>query len=402
MRRKLFAAPILVLCAVLLAAVLGGSLQRVHADSPIRIIDQKVESKFRQSLTFHIKARSTAGKIIKATLFQRSRGTDLAVGKRSDPFEPASEVDVRYVWDTTEETTPPWQVILYRWELTDDAGNVFNTPDATTEMSDDTRDWQKLSDGKVAVYWYGQTDAFGKQLLSAAQRGFAHVAKATGHTPDGELRVVMYNNQEDFCTFYAPRACKDWVAGVTFGSLTVQWLEENNPDFVVYQVVPHELAHAFLHDWLGQRTSAVPNWFNEGQAVNNELTGLDKELERARNLARSGKLERLAFMEARDTIGQDDLQLTADWYSQATSLVSYLYERYGLDSLGKIVSKIKDGKTFEDAFQAATGVTLDEFELGWRDWLGAKGLVATIPPTPSMLSFPPSPTYEPTSTPASR
>jgi len=398
MRHKFLVVPFIVCCAVVLAAVLGGMPNRVAADSPIKVIDQKVESKFRRSLTFHIKAQSTAGKIIKATLFQRSRGTDLAVGKRSDPFTPASAVDVQYVWDTTDVTTPPWQVIVYRWELTDDAGNVYNTPDTTTEMSDDTRDWQKLTDGKVAVYWYDQKESFGKQLLSAAQRGFAHVAKATGHTPDGELRVVMYNNQEDFCTFYAPRACKDWVAGVTFGSLTVQWLESENPDFVVYQVVPHELAHAFLHDWLGQRISAIPNWFNEGQAVNNELAGLDTELARARRLARNGKLERLAFMEARDTIGQDDLQLTADWYAQATSLVMYLYERYGLDSLGKIVAKVKDGKTFEDAFKAATGVTLDEFELGWRNWLGAKGPVATIPPTPE-LSFPPSPTYEPTSTP---
>ncbi|MCC7449784.1 MAG: hypothetical protein IT324_20355 [Anaerolineae bacterium] len=401
MRRKLLTVPFIVCCAVILAAGLGGTPNRVSADSPIQVIEQKVESKFRQSLTFHIKAKSTAGKIIKATLFQRSRGTDLAVGKRSDPFTPAAAVDVEYKWDTTDETTPPWQVIVYRWELTDDAGNVYNTADATTEISDDTRDWQKLTDGKVAVYWYDQQEAFGKELLSAAQRGFAHVAKATGHTPDGELRVVMYNTQEDFCTFYAPRACKNWVAGVTFGSLTVQWLEADNPDFVVYQVVPHELAHAFLHDWLGPRISAVPNWFNEGQAVNNELTGLDRELERARRLARSGKLERLAFMEARDTIGQDDLQLTADWYAQSAALITYLYERYGLDSLGKIVSQVKDGKLFEDAFKAATGVTLDEFELGWRDWLGAAGPVATIPPTP-VLSFPPSPTYEPTSTPAPR
>jgi hypothetical protein len=181
---------------------------------------------------------------------------------------------------------------------------------------------------------------------------------------------------------------------VTFGSLTAQWLGRNE-DYVIYQTVPHELGHAVLNDWLGPRISVVPTWFNEGQAMNNQIQGIEDNVARARKLAQENRLERIANMDARANIGKDEVEKTEDWYAQATSLVAYLYERYSLDSLGKIVARIKGGKRFEDAFAAAVGVSLGDFELGWREWLGATTPPSTIAPTPTFNPFPPSPTYEP-------
>jgi len=403
---------------VVLALIVSTSLRMMPVradDGPITVKDETTESLFRQSLTFKITAKSTAGKINSARLFLRSRAFGSNVASRPDKFEPAAEVTLTYQQKTANMTTPPWQTFTYQWEITDDAGNTFRTQETKGEYEDKTRDWQKLSDGKVAVYWYGRDDAYGQQLLDSAHKGFDHISRATGFAPDEELRVVAYNTQDDFCSFQAPRDCLSWVGGLAFGSVVVGWMDEDwavqraiekdptcNADcqqtardkelsWFMESLVPHELSHAFLNYWLGPRIRVIPRWFNEGQAVNNELTGVDKELARVREIAQTGTLERLRLMDAQATITRNKYDAVTDWYATATSLVAFLYEKWGLESLGKIVSLINDQKNFEAALKEVTGLSVDEYELAWRNWLGVTTIPATFVPSP-VFTFPATPT----------
>ena len=209
----------LVLLALAFSAV-GMRVITAQADDgargPISLIDHSTDSRFRQSFTFRARARSTAGDIVRVRLIWQSRGTSGNIAEPITDFTPAPEVDLEYVWDTRFRTTPPWQIFNYRWEITDSANNVFRSESFRAEMTDATRDWQRLSDGRVAVYWYGQTEDFGKELLAVAQKGYDHVQQATGYTPEDEIRVVMFGDQDAFCSFYARSACLPWYAGVTF------------------------------------------------------------------------------------------------------------------------------------------------------------------------------------------
>ncbi len=391
-RRRYFL--IVLICLVLTTAFQGVTYSVRADDGPITVLSQSTESHFRESFIFHVRARSTAGNIVKARIIWQQSAIDANIAHPIPDFDPAPEVTLEYTWQTAFETTPPWQIIFYRWEFTDSAGNVYRTDRTRAEISDDTHKWQTLSDDKVRVYWYDQSQAFGKELLAAAQRGYAHVVKATGYTPQEELRIVIYNDQDSFCSIFRMGGCQSWYAGVTLGSITIEWLEEDQR-FVMYQVVPHELAHAFLNDWLGGRVDALPRWFNEGQAVNNELEGLQDEITQARRLAQFSLLTRLPLLDASAVEGRDSALLVARWYAQAASLVAFLYDRWGLDSLGKIVEQVKAGSRFEDALTGYTGLSMDDFELAWRAWLGATEPPPTIFPTPTFMPFPPTPTSEP-------
>lgn len=369
-----------------------------HADGSITISEHSTESNFRRTFIFHVKASAATGKIVSARLYWHIRAVDNSTVTQLPKFAPTAEVSLDYTLDTRTMTTPPWQVVIYRWELLDDAGNTFTSPDYEGEFSDTTRQWQKLSDGKVTVYWYDHDQDYGQELFSVAEQGYQHVVKATGYTPTGDLRIVLYNGQDDFCSFYAPGDCLNWIGGQTYNSLTVQWLKPNDDfdkEYVFMQTIPHELAHAFLRYWMGPRVSTIPIWFDEGQAVNNQIEGIDEAIARARDIARGGRLERLAFINARGTITRNQHAVVTEWYAQATSLVAFLYDRFGTDILGKIITRINNGMGFEKAFTDATGLTMDEFELAWRDWLGATGVMATIAPTMTFPPFPPTPTYPP-------
>ncbi|PJF34407.1 MAG: hypothetical protein CUN49_15820, partial [Candidatus Thermofonsia Clade 1 bacterium] len=167
------------LLCLCLALSLLLSAAPARAEEPISVLSQSVESRYRDAFIFRVTARSTVGKIVAARLIWRVRAFSANLAYRVEVAQPAPQVDLEYTWLLRQETMPPWQVIFYRWELIDDQGNRYRTPEAEAEISDSTRPWQKLSDGKVAVYWYAREDAFGEALLEVAQRGFAHVARAT-------------------------------------------------------------------------------------------------------------------------------------------------------------------------------------------------------------------------------
>jgi hypothetical protein len=373
-------------------------LEQTAPEQPvIEILELTTESSFRRYMRFEVRARSTTGsRIVGGRFLYRAAGDSSETAERLPDFIPAEEVTLRYTWNTRDEATPPWQLVTYRWELVDEAGNVFRMAHAEAEMTDDTRSWETLGDGRVRVYWYDQREDFGERLLDAAQRGFAHIEKATGYTPERELRIVMYNDFESFCSVFPSWACQEWYAGVTFGNMTVQYLIPGQRRFVINEVVPHELAHAFLQDWMGLNVQALPRWFDEGQATNNQLEGIDREIERARFVAMNYDLIRLPVMNEMMIGYRDDSDFVADWYAQSASLVAFLYERWGTESLGEIVSMVKEGQRFERALQTVTGLTLEEYELAWREWLGATIAPPTLVPTMTFPAFLPSPTYEPT------
>jgi hypothetical protein len=302
-------------------------------------------------------------------------------------LRPANEISTELVLDTQQASIPPWMLMRYQWELTDSAGNVFKTPLATAEFKDSTRAWEKLSDGKVAVFYYEQNKNFGKDLFAAAQNAYKQIAKATGHTPLSEIRVVLFNNQQDFCAFHAPTNCMKWAWGETYPGITAQWIDsERDPSrhYLLREAIPHELAHAFLREWANIRLGEIPAWFDEGQAVNNQTEGINDYLERARRLAKANKLRRIAAMGLLSQIPPDNVEMIADWYAQATSMVNYLYKEWGAESLGKLVSFINNGGSFNDAWKKVTGLTMDEFELKWRKSLGAPKALPTLRPTPTL------------------
>jgi hypothetical protein len=398
--RKQWLIRLVITVSVLLAAITVASPEPpVRAAGKMEIVNSSTESNFRENFIFRATATSAESKIVSASLLIRQRGSGNSGRSRHERFEPANEVKLEYVLETRTLTTPPWQVLTYQWEIVNEAGEKFTSEPIETEYADNTRAWQRKEGKGVTFFWYDQPESFADGMLLAAETGFEYVSKATGFTPAYNIRVVLYNSQAEYCSYWAVFECKDWYGATTHQTVTVQYLIPNQLNYVVNEVIPHELAHAFLHARLEDRVFAIPNWFNEGQAVNNELASVAAYVQRTRDIARLGQLERLEFMESRTTITYDEASRVSDWYATATSLVTFLYERFEPSILGKIVDRVAEGKTFEEAFTEATNWTLVEYEIEWRKWLGLSELPPTLIPTETLPAFFPTPTFAPTKTP---
>jgi hypothetical protein len=354
----------------------------------IQVIFHSVESHFPDDLTFTLQIRSDTGDIVDAALYYQVGWSEAEVVALPEPFRPAAEVMLTHVWDTRGETVPPFIEITYYWRLIDRDGNVFTTAPVRTEYADATHDWLSLGNERVTVYWYDLPDDFGTALFEAAAEGYDHVASVTGITTERTARVVIFNNQRDFCTFYAPRSCQDWIGGQTFSGITVQW--GSDQEWLTYDVVPHELAHVFYNEIFSDTWVRVPTWLNEGIAVYNERTDHRREINQVKDGAAEGKLIPLRHMGTQASgLAHNDVGF---WYSEAYSLVAYVADVHGEQKLGEVILTLADNHPMEETLQLVLGMDLIEFEMAWREWLGYPVDVIPTPMMPAPVTITPFPT----------
>ncbi len=333
---------------------------------PIQVVSQSVESHFPDDLTFTITARGNSGDIVDAALYYRVGWEKAERVGLPEPFAPSPEVTLTHVWRTGGETVPPFVEISYYWRIVDRAGNDFTTELTWTEYTDETHDWQSLANDQVAVYWYERPADFGQELFDAATESYEHVSAITSVSTERPARVVVYNEQDDFCAFFAPRSCQAWIGGQAHPGITVQW--GTNRDWLTRDVIPHELAHVFYNQIFRDTWVRIPTWFNEGLAVYNERTDHRGEMALVEAAAAEGELIPLRKMGTQASgLAHDSVGL---WYAQAYSLVAFIADVYGEEALGDVVLTLADNHPMEETLQRTLDVDLIAFEMAWREWLG--------------------------------
>ncbi len=233
----------------LLVLVLVGTMDTqptIIAQGPsIQVLSQSVESHFPDDLTFHLLVRSDAGDIVKAELYLQVGWEETITWVVPESFMPGAEVNLTAVWGTFAQTIPPFTEITYHWQVMDSTGQALSTESMRTEYTDATHDWHRLEDEHNVVLWYDWPVSVGQVLFEASQEAYDHVTHITGVTIERPIRVVIYGSQEDFCAFFAPRTCQDWIGGQTSSGITVQWGSIQNLEWFTDDVIPHELAHVF-------------------------------------------------------------------------------------------------------------------------------------------------------------
>jgi hypothetical protein len=385
--------------ALALVGVIDTPLIAVTQGTFIQVGTQSAESHFPDDLTFSLLVRSDAGDIMAANLYLQVGWEETMRLVAPEPFTPAPEVELTAVWNTFAETIPPFVEITYYWEVIDSTGETLNTEPVRIEYADATHDWQRLEDDHIVIFWYDQPASFGEALFQASRGAYDHVAHIIGITTQRAIRVVIYNDQEDFCAFYAPRTCQDWIGGQTFSGITVQW--GSNLNWFTDDVVPHELAHVFYGEIFRDTWLPVPTWFNEGIAVYNERQDHSWDMTLVRDAAGEGKLATLPVMTRGRGVAHGEVDL---WYAVAYSLVAYLAETYGEETLGELILTVADSIPFEDALVQTMGLDMVQLEMEWRAWLGypADSIPTPVPfPTmPEVTIVPPAvPRGQPTRTP---
>ncbi len=358
----------LVVLFLLLSSLLGPCPAGAVQSGGIQVLEQTEESNFHDNLTFHLRARSDGGQITQASLYARAGWQGNFIMVPAETFTPAAEVELTAIWDTADLTVPPFVEVTYYWSLSDSAGNGLTTERVDVEYTDAHHDWKRLEDEHVIVFWYDRPDKAGQAIFEAAQEAYGHVANMTGTTTDKPVRLVIYNTHEDFCYLFAPLACQDWVGGQSFteSSLVVLW--GTDMTWLTYEAIPHELAHLFYQAICDKTYVRIPAWFREGLAVYNERTDHSREMAIVQAAVEEGQLASLYELDGRFTsVYEDTISLS---YAESYSVIAYMVDTYGEETVGKIIVDLAKNKRFEKALDQEAGLTLEQLEKNYYEWVG--------------------------------
>lgn len=378
----------LALSLALTAAVVSNAAAQ---SSPITIGETEFVNEFPTSLTFETTAVSTAGDIVRADLIystQRNLASDVRVTAVAEIL-PGSPTTMRYVLDGAG-TAVPATPYLFKWRITDSAGNVAESPEQLVRFHDTRFDWDVVENEQVSVWTHDRGASFGEDVFDVANEAIARQRALFGEALSFPIFIIIYNDFEEFDEWQSVR--REWVGGQAFSDLgiTAQIVESNFfTGAWLRDVVPHEISHLYFYQVSDNGSAPTPNWLNEGVAQYNEFNSSDGAVGRTRSAARAGDLLLLTKLESGFGGSDERIRLA---YDTSVSAIVYLVEQYGEAGMANLLRAYKAGFVTDEAFPQALGVGYDQFQRDWITWLGVSPDAYPTPTPLALPTFPPSPT----------
>jgi hypothetical protein len=192
----------------------------------------------------------------------------------------------------------------------------------------------------------------GQVLEAEVQRILAPLGRLEG----GVIRVNMLKSAD-----FPPEATGDADnLGHYDGEISIPCgdIDSFSPAFVA--IVTHELAHAIVGQASGGK---APRWLDEGLARHMEL------VERQGNIFEDRvEVPSIAILDAQLEIESDPLSVS-DAGEEAATLIRFLQDRYGPDTIRGLLNLYMSGETSEEAFfLAVTRKSTAEIDREFREW----------------------------------
>ncbi len=221
--------------------------------------------------------------------------------------------------------------------------------------------WEQIETDHTALRFRGPDQTFAENLTFYLQSGYRHVHRKLGLGED--IRTIVYlAPSARLFEALTSGAVPDWGVGCAFPEHRVIVLRkvEGTPG-ALRETIYHEISHILLNNSAGDLP--IPRWFDEGMAMWNASEwrwGQSYEMSAAAvwgNLLPLREIDNvLAFASPKAKLA----------YAESFSAVSFLMRQEGPDIASRLLTDLRSGYSFEEAFARQTGATTEEFEERWR------------------------------------
>jgi hypothetical protein len=345
---------------------------QVAAQEPIRVLDQSVETAFRDYITFDITAESDSP-ITEARLLYRVAG-QIATARGDAEIRPDTQVEASFTIEQERDYLPPGTELEYWWKIKDEAGNELETEPQPLVYIDDRQDWQTLSSDRLTLYWYRGDRAFGEALFDQANKTLDQIEAEAGVKVELPVKIFIYGSFSDLRDAIAVGA-QEWTGGQAFTDQGVVVIGVS-PSDLTYGLVatPHELTHLVIHQATDNPYGDIPRWLDEGLAV--YISGeLDTGWRGYRaQVADSAKSDKLMTLQTLSSSFPADSELAGQAYAQSGAVVEFVIQNYGEDAMAELLDIFSEGALYDDALEQALGVDTWELDNAWRESIGAPPL----------------------------
>jgi hypothetical protein len=270
--------------------------------------------------------------------------------------------------------------VSVRWRVTAD-GVTTLSPVARTVVDDERFDWQTVRGDVVRVHWYDGGGAFGERALAIGERAVEETARKFGVTERDPVDFFIYADNDAFYDALGPgtRENVGGQANADIRTLFAQISPGSIDDAWVEDVVPHELIHLVFDTAVKNPYHFPPRWLNEGLAVYLSVGYEASDRSAVEAAARAGDLIPLDGLAGQFPTSASRFGLA---YAESASAVDFLIRNHGEDTMVSLVRSYADGRTDDEAFEAAIGMDVAAFNDAWLADLGAKDPVRYGPQPP--------------------
>jgi hypothetical protein len=372
MTKKLIA---LAISLCLLFAISAAMVYPVLAQSPnqITVTNSSVEANYPASLTFSCQAQSDVNLTDVRLEYQVQQISFAVVTAEADTtISPSLSVRADYTLDMRQYgQIPPETGIDYWWVVKDTAGDIYRSTMYHYTVVDNRHTWSTLTQGKINLLWYGQSQSFGKTIMAEAQSALSTLANDTGATPNRTVNISVYTSTQDYGA--SVLGSPEWAGGE----------ELSQYDAVFILVRPGELSldlpgvrHELTHVIIGQITSnpynSIPFWLNEGLAVHVQFP--QGNLPSQFTNALSDAFANSSLISVRSLCdpfsAYTDKALLS--YAESVSIATYLINQYGPVKMQRFLTTFQKGSTYDGALQANYGFDMDGLFTQWKAWVNSQ------------------------------
>lgn len=249
----------------------------------------------------------------------------------------------------------------FRVRATDGTTTVGPLAEGVVE---DTRfTWRTFSDRMVAVHWYAGDDAFAQGAADLANQAIDQASELLGTTLPRPVDLFVYDTQQALLDAVSPN--RENIAGESHQDIQTMfvWLphDQGIQDFNA-EVVRHELTHLVFDAATKNPYHDPPRWLNEGVAVYLSVGYGDDYRSYVDTGVRTHSLIPLDGIAGLFPATQDGFYLA---YGESVAAVDFFVRTYTEQKLWDLVRSYAQGMTDDDAFTAATGAGVDDFNAAW-------------------------------------
>ena len=230
-------------------------------------------------------------------------------------------------------------------------------------------DWKIHKSDHFSIY-YEEDLGFTQSVGYKAEEYYKQLDRSIGFTSFGKFWTF-----DKRCKIYIYANKKNYLKNNDIPSWSGGFANYKKREIVSYKesekfltsLLPHEMTHLILADFIGNN---IPLWFNEGLAVNMELTSklryvnaIKKELKKGSNISIYEVIDRTNYPE-------DDEKVLL-FYSISYSLVDFLRSK-GLYRFTNLCRSLRDGRSFEDALKTSYQFdfgSLDRLDKKWQKYI---------------------------------
>jgi hypothetical protein len=350
----------------------------VTAADGIVVIDMDVDMDFPNQALFTIEAESYVD-IVDVRLYYQVDRMNYAevISEGWADFTPASRVEASWVWDMRNSSLPPGAEVLYWWMVEDADGNRFETSPEIMHFNDERYSWQSLNStmpggGELSLFWYAGDTIFAQELMGACEEALTKLTQDIGTYPEKPIEIYIYASTVDLKG--AMIFPQEWTGGVAFTAFSTVaiGISPSELDWGKRALV-HELTHLVVHQATFSPYGQLPLWLDEGLAMYSEGE-LDPVMRSYLEEAiTKGELISVRSLCSPFSAYSEKAGLS---YAQSYSLVEYLLDNYGQDSMLDLLAILKQGSTYDEALTEVYDFNMDGLDARWRATLTSDTLVA--------------------------